>query len=505
MLCDEIASGGMASVHFGLLLGDERFTRTVAIKRLHPSFAKDPEFGAALLDEGRLQARVFHPNVAAVLDVVRAGGELLLVMEYLHGAPLSQLHKAARAGERRPSLGVVRSVMVGALRGLHAAHEARAATGEPLELVHRDVSPQNILVGADGTPRIVDFGIARAAIRSQVTRDGVIKGKPGYMAPEQFMDGPVGRAVDVYAAGVVLWELVTSERLFPGGDIAAVARKVLDGHVDPPSAVVPGLPEALDAIVAKAVAADPSARFATASEMADALEGLGPLASPVEVAAWVREVAGASLAERQAVRERIERDGELEQAQPRASSDPGPSLTTGPAVTASSARDVAGADVLTVLDRTPGRPSGGDAPGTALEVAPARGRRVPYAVLAGVAVLLLAAAGAGLAGGASPAETTTAALPPSAAPAAATAGNTLNTLDPTTAAATSPAPNVAPAGEPGGATRAGDAQATPPAATQAATPKRAAGALAAPRPPTASEPCSTVGKDGIKRWNPKCK
>jgi serine/threonine protein kinase len=139
LLCDEFASGGIASVHLGLQLGDEGFTKTVAVKRLHAQFAKDPEFAAALVDEGRMQARVQHPNVAAALDVVRAGDELLLVIEYLHAASLSELFKAARAAGEWPPVAVLGAVMVGTLRGLHAAHEARSADGAPLELVHRDV------------------------------------------------------------------------------------------------------------------------------------------------------------------------------------------------------------------------------------------------------------------------------------------------------------------------------------------------------------------------------
>src|SRR5579863_1774135 len=137
----------MASVILGLLRGDEGFTKTVAIKRLHAQFAKDPEFAGALVDEGRMQGRVQHPNVAAALDVVRSGGELLLVMEYVHGASLSELCRAARSSGEWPSLPVLCAVIVGTLRGLHAAHDARSVAGTPLDIVHRDVSPQNILVG----------------------------------------------------------------------------------------------------------------------------------------------------------------------------------------------------------------------------------------------------------------------------------------------------------------------------------------------------------------------
>jgi serine/threonine protein kinase len=536
----------MASVHFGLLLGDEGFTKTVAIKRLHASFAKDPEFASALLDEGRLQARIHHPNVAAVLDVVRSGDELLLVMEYLHAAPLSQLHQAARAGKERPSLAVARAVMVGVLRGLHDAHEARSANGEPLAIVHRDISPQNILVGADGTARIVDFGIARAAVRSQVTREGVIKGKPGYMAPEQFSDDPVSRAVDIYAAGVVLWELVTSERLFAGGDIVAIARKVIDGRVDPPSAVVPGLPAVLDAIVLKALARDPAERFATASELADALEGLGPLASPGEVAAWVQRSAGEALAERQAVRSRIEREAEHERARPQSSSPDAASSGTAslpstvsplsavsvasPLSTASPPSTVSPLSYAVTVAAS--YPVAASAPGSfsttassagipsapslaVVDAAALRRSRVAYGIVAAMALLVAAAGGAALAGGASrseaPAAETTSSLVLAAAPSAPSAPQAASSAAPSTPpAASAAAPIVAPAAvftDAPPASAGSTPEPVPPVAPTAPV-KRASGPAAPPRALSAAPPpgpCSTVGKDGIKRWNPKCK
>src|SRR5262245_3092434 len=171
-LYGEIASGGMATVHFERLLGPVGFSRTVAIKRLHPQFAKDPEFVSMFLDEARLAARIRHPNVVATLDVVATKGELFLVMEYVQGESLSRLARAVMArGENLPPR-IVASIMCGVLHGLHAAHEARDQRGEPLGIVHRDVSPQNVLVGIDGTARVVDFGVAKASGRHQSTRKG---------------------------------------------------------------------------------------------------------------------------------------------------------------------------------------------------------------------------------------------------------------------------------------------------------------------------------------------
>src|SRR4030088_3091893 len=175
----------MATVHFGRLQGAAGFARSVAIKSLHPQYAKDPDFVAMFLDEARLAARIAHPNVVPTLDVVSQGDDLLLVMEYVRGSALSRLVRPlTQKGERMPQR-IAGSIVSGVLRGLHAAHEAKSEIGEPLDIVHRDVSPQNVLVGTDGIARVLDFGVAKAAGRCYTTRDGNIKGKVPYMAPEQ--------------------------------------------------------------------------------------------------------------------------------------------------------------------------------------------------------------------------------------------------------------------------------------------------------------------------------
>src|SRR5580700_4657373 len=156
----KIASGGMASVHFGRLLGAAGFSRTVAIKRLHPHLADEPEFLSTLIDEARLAARIHHPNVVPTLDVESAEGELLVVMEYVRGESLARLLRAESARGRRLPLSIASAIVIGALHGLHAAHEATSDRGAPLGIVHRDVSPHNILVGVDGMARVIDFGVA---------------------------------------------------------------------------------------------------------------------------------------------------------------------------------------------------------------------------------------------------------------------------------------------------------------------------------------------------------
>ena len=240
-LYEKIASGGMASVHIGRLLGPVGFARTVAIKRMHAQFAQDPEFVSMFLDEARLAARIRHPNVVPTLDVVATGGELFLVMDFVHGESLSQLLRRAGARSERIAPEIVATIMVGALHGLHAAHEAKSDRGEPLEIVHRDVSPHNILVGTDGVARVLDFGVAKAVDRLQTTRAGQFKGKLRYMAPEQ-VDGHVSRTTDVYAASVVLWEALTGVRLIQSENDAQTILQIVHGCRVPPSQHATGLP-----------------------------------------------------------------------------------------------------------------------------------------------------------------------------------------------------------------------------------------------------------------------
>jgi hypothetical protein len=299
VLFDEIASGGMGTVHLGRQDGLAGFTRCVAVKALHPHLAKDPQFVAMFLDEARLAARVRHPNVTATLDVIADDGRLLIVMEYVHGVSLARLTQmASEAGERIP-LEVATSILYGSLQGLHAVHEARAE-GEALGMVHRDVSPQNIVVGVDGVARLLDFGVAKAIGRLTTTEEGRIKGKISYMAPEQLLGGLITRQVDVYAASVVLWEALTGKRLF-GGDDEALERalqRALKAEPLPPSASVSGLPPGLDDVVMRGLARDRKARFGTARQMAVALGEVCPPVAADVVGEYVERMAHGVLAVR---------------------------------------------------------------------------------------------------------------------------------------------------------------------------------------------------------------
>jgi serine/threonine-protein kinase len=307
-LYDPIASGGMATVYFGRLLGPVGFSRTVAIKRLHPQFASNPDFVSMFLDEARLAGRIRHPNVVPTLDIVALADELFLVMEYVQGEPLGSLvNTATRAGKKMPIAYAV-AIAAAALRGLHAAHDATDELGQPLGIVHRDISPQNILVGVDGVSRVLDFGVAKAAGRLQISREGQLKGKMAYMPPEQIRSEAIDRRADVYAMGAVLWECLTARRLFPAeNDVAALA-KVLEGSVALPSHHVPEIPSALDAIVMRALSRKPADRFDSARDMARALEAAVPLVAVAEIGEWVETMAAAQLGVRAQMVSRIESD-----------------------------------------------------------------------------------------------------------------------------------------------------------------------------------------------------
>jgi eukaryotic-like serine/threonine-protein kinase len=298
LLCDEIASGGMASVHLGCLVAPEGCLRSVAIKRLHAQFASDPEFVAMFLEEASLAARVRHSHVVPTLDVVVQDGELFLVMEYVEGESLAHLLGALERSSSRMPLAFATFVVAQALLGLHAAHEATSKSGEPLGIVHRDVSPHNILVGSDGIVRVADFGVAKACRRARETTNGRLKGKIAYMAPEQLRQGPIDRRVDVFAASLVLYEALTGRRPFAAEEPAATLTNILTQEVPRPSRFLPEIPAELDRLVLKGLEKDPERRFATAHEMACELQAITRMPSIRELGEWVHSIAGEVLQRR---------------------------------------------------------------------------------------------------------------------------------------------------------------------------------------------------------------
>ncbi|HEX4447608.1 MAG TPA: protein kinase [Polyangiaceae bacterium] len=307
-----IARGGMATIHIARLVGDDGFNRIVAAKRLHPQFTEDPDFVAMFRDEAEIASKIHHPNVVPVLDIVLDGEEVVLVQEYVHGVPLDRLFRAACAGNEPIPVRIVVGILSGILSGLHAAHETTDERGEPLGIIHRDVSPQNVMVSVDGIPRLLDFGIAKASSSAHVTRAGFLKGKLAYMAPEQVRGEEATRAADVYACGVVLWELLALRRLHAGRSETQILTAVLHDQAPAVTTALEPLRGAmpkerwdavkrLEAVVSKAICPAAGDRYQSAADMLMAVLRAAPAASALEVAAWVKARGAEYLERRQQV------------------------------------------------------------------------------------------------------------------------------------------------------------------------------------------------------------
>jgi serine/threonine-protein kinase len=310
LLHRKIARGGMATIHIARLMGDVGFSRIVAAKRMHPELIEDSEFVAMFLDEARIASKVQHRNVVNVLDVVTLGDEVMLVQEYVHGAPLSLLVRKAHEAKAPIPVPVAAAIACQVLAGLHAAHETRDEMGQPLHIVHRDVSPQNVIVGADGTARLLDFGVAKAALGAHVSRKGTFKGKLGYSSPEQIR-GQATRHSDIYAAGVVLWELLVGHRLHDRaqGEAELIA-EIIAGRLPTITEALEsersfigtyrwGQLEQIEPVVKKALDVQAKRRWETAADMEEAIAAVAPIASAADVAAWLRAVAHDFLDERE--------------------------------------------------------------------------------------------------------------------------------------------------------------------------------------------------------------
>ena len=269
LLC-RLASGGMASLYLARAVGPDGFEKQVAIKRIHEHLAEDADFVTMFVDEARLAARITHPNVVQVLELGQVGRSLFMAMEYLEGESLAQLVKRTTV-----PLPVCARIISQAAMGLHAAHELRDNQGQPLDVVHRDVSPQNVLIGYDGAVKVVDFGVAKASSNAATTRAGTVKGKFSYMAPEQLKPdtfGEVTRRADIFSLGILLFEATTRRRLFKGESDAETIEQVLTKDVPPPSLYVRDYPEMPKLICMRALERQQDFRFQTAQEMHEALE-----------------------------------------------------------------------------------------------------------------------------------------------------------------------------------------------------------------------------------------
>lgn len=271
-LVKRIAAGGMAEVWEARKVGIEGFEKRVAVKVILSHLNDNDEFIRMFLDEGRLAARLDHPNICQILELGEHQGQYYMCMEYIDGIVLSSLMKeASKRGVFIPFEHCCQ-IIIGACAGLDYAHSCLDAAGQPINLVHRDISPQNIMMTFNGGVKVVDFGIAKAASQVHHTQAGVLKGKYAYMSPEQATGKPLDRRSDIFALGIVLWELTTGHRLFRADNEIATLHKIIGGDYPSPSAYRDGYPPALELIIQKALAPEREQRFQDCGDMQLALE-----------------------------------------------------------------------------------------------------------------------------------------------------------------------------------------------------------------------------------------
>ncbi len=288
-----IGSGGMAEVFLGKARGAAGFERTVAIKCILPAYSENPQLGAMLIQEAKVATWLTHANIVQVFDLGEHQGRYFIVMEYVDGNDLDALQKnISQRGERLPpalAVWIAREV----LRGLEFVHGRCDDAGRALHLVHRDISPANILISHSAEVKLADFGIARARHLARTTQAGMVRGKLGYMSPEQAAGEDVDERSDLFSTGVVLYELLTGQALFPGSNLSEIVRRLYAPETPQPSEACPGLPPALDPVVLRALMRKPEERFACAREFDRALEQAaaeaGLHASRAEFADWLHK------------------------------------------------------------------------------------------------------------------------------------------------------------------------------------------------------------------------
>ncbi len=291
-----LARGGMAEVYLAREAGPAGVERLVALKVILPHMADEARFVAMFKTEVRVAATLDHPNIAQVREAGEVGGEPYLAMEYVHGKTVQSLLRAASEQRIAIPLGCALALVIGASAGLHYAHERTDLSGRPLGIVHRDVSPSNLMLRYDGAIKLLDFGIAKAASQTAATATGFFKGKTGYMSPEQCADEPLDRRSDVFNLGILLYELTTARRAFYGDNPVAVINKIANARFTRPSRVVPGYPRELEAIVLRAMAADAAERHPTAEALQLELEAFARAnrldVSSAALAALMRKACG---------------------------------------------------------------------------------------------------------------------------------------------------------------------------------------------------------------------
>ncbi len=377
----------MATVYVARQIGAAGFERLVVVKRVHRHLLENASFTDMFLDEARVASMIHHPNVVPVVDVVEAEGELFLVMNYIDSATVAKLRHAAGKAKQRIPPAIAARIVGDALAGLHAAHEAVDMQGAPLDVVHRDVSPQNIIVGADGVGRLIDFGIAKAQRRITETQTGSLKGKYGYMSPEQSQGKDLDRRSDVFAMGVVLYEMLTNERLFASDNEFETIRRIHEAPITNPSIKVSTVPAALDAVVQKALSRPVDQRYANAAEFLDALTAAITPASHREVAAFMTTYVGAQLKERRETLRAL-LAGELE---PLGAVMPGALSSERPSKYASFSSAASSRRGLEFTPAPSSKTGGGSTADHTLYVSPTK-RRATMAIVLGLLIASIAAA-----------------------------------------------------------------------------------------------------------------
>jgi len=267
-----MASGGMAEIYLARATGIENFEKYVVLKRILPAISRDPEVIRMLLDEARIAATLHHSNIVQVFDIGQIDGEYFICMEYLHGKNVAALAAALQRRGARLDEDSALSIVTGVCAGLQYAHDKVDDQGSPLGIVHRDVSPHNVVITQDGGVKLVDFGLVKVGSRRSESSSGTLKGKLAYMSPEQCRARPLDRRSDVFALSIMLWELTTGERLYTGECDYDFLCAILENNARLPSSVVPDYPPALEAIVMKGLARDPDARWPSAEAMQVELE-----------------------------------------------------------------------------------------------------------------------------------------------------------------------------------------------------------------------------------------
>ena len=519
-----LASGGMAQVLIARASGIEGFERHVVIKRIHKEHARDEQTVKMFLDEARLAASLHHTNIVQVHDIGQEQGEYFFAMEYVHGEDLRRmLTQVSRKHETIPLEHVI-TIIMSAAAALHYAHEHRGPDRKPLGIVHRDVSPANVLVAYDGNVKVVDFGIAKAALRSAETRSGTLKGKISYMAPEQCMGNAVDRRSDVFALGIVLYELVLVRRLFKGSSDFLTMGAIVAGNIPKPSLHRPDLPPALEAIMMKALALSPEDRYQTADEMRVALEEFATAAnlraSTTSLADYMRHVFGDRpepwLVEGNTPEVDVDFDGDGDglgvKSGVRISTPPLGSLMArarrkdarpaGIPIMAEAAPEIAVATGWNASDKAPTTASGTPLAWTAVAPEPTLAPRRRWGILAGALaalsiaaiVVVVATHGGpepdGTAAATAPARTVPTAPPEPAAVAA--------TPEPATVATPSPAPTPPAAAN----DRAGSAAVDPPPTVVAAKPPAHAVAAKPVKRAKPTKPTTTTPKTKPGSWDP---